>query len=160
MQRSLDRFSPKNTKPSRIHRSITTWDWFSPQNSKAGRMQRTLDRFSPKNPRPVGYINHQQQPTTIIFHMINQQVPPENRKWKTSPENCWKMQNFVGASKLAENTQNMPAVPLNKRKTLKTEQKHSLEARRSIVRIFFFLMAAATSSATTEHSDHNHRTWK
>jgi hypothetical protein len=63
MQRSLDRFSPKNTKAGRIHRSTTTWDW-----------------FSPKNTRPVGYINHQQQ--TTIFHMINQQVSPENRNWK------------------------------------------------------------------------------
>jgi hypothetical protein len=42
------------------------------------------------------------------------------------------MQNFVGASTLAGNTQNRPEVPKNRRKTLKTEQKQSLEARRSL----------------------------
>jgi hypothetical protein len=42
------------------------------------------------------------------------------------------MQNFVGASKLAGNTQNRPEIPKNRTKTLKTEQKQSLEARRSI----------------------------
>jgi hypothetical protein len=42
------------------------------------------------------------------------------------------MQNFVGASKLAGNTQNRPKIPKNRTKTLKTEQKQSLEARRSI----------------------------
>jgi hypothetical protein len=97
-------------------------------------MQRSLDRFSPKT-RPVGYINHQQL-TTIIFHMINQQVSPENRYRKNKKlcrnftGNHW---NFFGASKLAGNTQNRPAVPKNRRKTLKTEQKQSLEARRSLI---------------------------
>jgi hypothetical protein len=42
------------------------------------------------------------------------------------------MQNFVGASTLAGNTQNMPTIPKNRRKTLKTEQKQPLEARRSL----------------------------
>jgi hypothetical protein len=42
------------------------------------------------------------------------------------------MQNFVGASKLAGNTQNRPEIPKNRTKTLKTEQKQSLEARRSL----------------------------
>jgi hypothetical protein len=41
------------------------------------------------------------------------------------------MQNFVGVSKLAGNTQNMPTIPKNRRKTLKTEQKQPLEARRT-----------------------------
>jgi hypothetical protein len=42
------------------------------------------------------------------------------------------MQNFVEASKLAGNTQNRPEIPKNRTKTLKTEQKQSLEARRSL----------------------------
>jgi hypothetical protein len=42
------------------------------------------------------------------------------------------MQNFVRASKLAGNTQNRPAIPKNITKTLKTEQKQSMEARRSL----------------------------
>jgi hypothetical protein len=104
-------------------------------------MQRSLDRFSPENPRPVGYINHQQQPTTIIFHMINQQVAPENRNWKkkkkkkkkkTLPETRRKMQNFDGASKLARNTQNRLEVPKNRSKTLKNRTEQSLEARRRL----------------------------
>jgi hypothetical protein len=45
------------------------------------------------------------------------------------------MQNFVEASTLAGNTQNMPAVPKNRRKTLKTEQKQPLEARRSLTEV-------------------------
>jgi hypothetical protein len=43
------------------------------------------------------------------------------------------MQNFVGASKLVGNTQNRPAIPKNRTKTLKTEQKESLEARWTFV---------------------------
>jgi hypothetical protein len=67
--------------------------------------------------------------------MINQQVRRKTEIGNfagASPETRRKMQNFVGASKLAENTQNMPALPKNRRKTLKTEQKQSLEARRSL----------------------------
>jgi hypothetical protein len=113
MQRSLDRFSPKNIKAGRIHRSITTWDRFSPQNTKVGRMQRSLDRFSPENPRPVGYINHQQQPTTIIFHMINQQVSLENRNWKKK-----KKKKFAGASPKNAELQ----------RSFKTSKKHTEQA--------------------------------
>jgi hypothetical protein len=43
------------------------------------------------------------------------------------------MQNFVGASKLVGNTQNRPTIPKNRIKTLKTEHKESLEARRTFV---------------------------
>jgi hypothetical protein len=45
------------------------------------------------------------------------------------------MQNFVRASTLARNTQNMPTIPKNRRKTLKTEQKQPLEARRSLTEV-------------------------
>jgi hypothetical protein len=45
------------------------------------------------------------------------------------------MQNFDGASKLVGNAQNRLAVHKNRRKTLKTEHKQSLEARRSLTRV-------------------------
>jgi hypothetical protein len=58
------------------------------------------------------------------------------------------MQNFVGASTLAGNTQNMLTIPKNRRKTLKTEQKQPLEARRSIAR------DRRNSSEKTEQAGH------
>jgi hypothetical protein len=61
------------------------------------------------------------------------------------------MQNFVGASTLAGNTQNMLTIPKNRRKTLKTEQKQPLEARRSLRSI---ARDRRNSSEKTEQAGH------
>jgi hypothetical protein len=73
------------------------------------------------------------------------------------------MQNFVGASKLVGNTQNRPAIPKNRTKTLKTEQKESLEARRTFVGVSPELAGthwrrqnrpATSKTATDSNDDH------
>jgi hypothetical protein len=77
-------------------------------------------------------------------------------------ETCW---NFFGASKLAKNTQNRLAVPKSRRKTLKTEQKQSLEARRSLTGVSLELARTcrrrqnrpATSKTATTDSNVEHK---
>jgi hypothetical protein len=61
--------------------------------------------------------NNNQQLTTIIFHMINQQVPPENR-YRKNKNLC---QNFAGTS---SELQNWLETHKTGRQYLKTEEKH------------------------------------
>jgi hypothetical protein len=98
-----------------------------------------------KTPRPVGYIDQQQlgigsrrktqgRSDTSITNNKQQffiwLTNKFHRKTETgnfagaSPKTCRKMQNFVGASKLAGNKQNVPAVP-------KTEEEHWKQNRNS-----------------------------
>jgi hypothetical protein len=97
--------------------------------------------------------------------MINQQDSPETATGNFAgalPETRRKMQNFIEASKLAGNTQNMPTIPKNRRKTLKTEQKQPLEARRSLTGVSPEIAGtrrrrqnrpATSKTATTEPND-------
>jgi hypothetical protein len=72
------------------------------------------------------------------------------------------MQNFDGASKLVGNTQNRPAVHKNRRKTLKTEQKQWLEARRSLTGTCRRRQnrLATSKTATTDSNDEHRSTFQ
>jgi hypothetical protein len=72
------------------------------------------------------------------------------------------MQNFDGASKLVGNTQNRPAVHKNRRKTLKTEHKQSLEACRSIAGTCQRRQnrPATLKTATTDSNDEHRSTFQ
>jgi hypothetical protein len=93
--------------------------------------------------------------------MINQQDSPGNSYWKhcrsiadASPEYRQSSLKLAGEDRIGR--------PLQKQQlqtqTMTIDQRFN--NTKSNRRNFFFLMAAANFPATTEHSDHNHRTGK